>query len=366
MNPFVSGIVVTGRDFCGRVDDLKFLKSHLAGAGRVFVVGPRRVGKTSLITECVRTTKKSLLRIDLYGIRSFNDLARHIVDGILSVENDLKSVSTFLKAIGNLRPQVSVDPATNAINFSLSPTARLLPESMDGLLDYIGNMKGVFVHFDEFQEIKHLPDYELLLKRMRSRIQLHNATAYVFSGSVRSDMESMFSNPSAAFFKSALRLEVGPLESPLFIQYIVRKFSKTKRKITSSAAEVIIERAFHIPGDVQRLCTAIWDITEEGDEVSELRMELGLNRVFASDRRSFEAYLNNVSAQQMSSLRALASLGGRSNMSTEFMNETGIVNSSSIHRALTALVKKDIIYKMGTTYAFCDPFLGQWIVANHI
>ena len=50
-NPFHYGEVVRGADFTDREGELKQLVSELSGQIRIFMVSPRRYGKTSLITH---------------------------------------------------------------------------------------------------------------------------------------------------------------------------------------------------------------------------------------------------------------------------------------------------------------------------
>lgn len=49
MLPFRTGMRVTGKVFCGRASELTALREYLHSAGRVCVVGERRVGKTSMV-----------------------------------------------------------------------------------------------------------------------------------------------------------------------------------------------------------------------------------------------------------------------------------------------------------------------------
>ncbi len=171
-------------------------------------------------------------------------------------------------------------------------------------------------------------------------------------------------HPASAFCKSAARLNIGPLERVPFVRFLKRKFRSGGRSAAAAVLEMIIDRAFDVPGDVQRLCEAIWDATDEGEKISELTIDLGIHRVFCSERRSFEAYLTGVTGQQMDCLRALAECRGSSNLSAEFIALTGIAHSSSVQRAMNSLVKKGILFRSGTDYCYCDPFLGQWILSG--
>ena len=57
-NPFKYGTVVSGKDFADRQQELKELADRLKEPVRIFLVAPRRYGKTSLIQNVLNTLRK--------------------------------------------------------------------------------------------------------------------------------------------------------------------------------------------------------------------------------------------------------------------------------------------------------------------
>ena len=57
-NPFYFGEVVTGENFTNRVNEIKRLTGELRGGHNVFLISPRRFGKTSLIIKVLEHLKK--------------------------------------------------------------------------------------------------------------------------------------------------------------------------------------------------------------------------------------------------------------------------------------------------------------------
>lgn len=57
-NPFVYGEVVTGEDFTNRKDEVKELTRDLKDCEKIFLISPRRYGKTSLIINVLVELKR--------------------------------------------------------------------------------------------------------------------------------------------------------------------------------------------------------------------------------------------------------------------------------------------------------------------
>ncbi len=83
-NPYVTGPYVTGENHYGRHELIDFL---LHGEGRAYwVVGNRRIGKTSLLRELERLAladdRMAPLVWDMQGCNSFADLGRYLADAV--------------------------------------------------------------------------------------------------------------------------------------------------------------------------------------------------------------------------------------------------------------------------------------------
>jgi len=72
-------------------------------------------------------------------------------------------------------------------------------------------------------------------------------------------MDSIFNDPDSAFFKAAIPVQVSPLEDEIFQRFIIDKFEIGKRRIIRETLDGIFDICFHIPGDIQQLCSALWD-----------------------------------------------------------------------------------------------------------
>lgn len=147
-------------------------------------------------------------------------------------------------------------------------------------MNYLGRQKQTIVFFDEFQALLDLPQSEQadLIARLRSRVQLHTATPYVFAGSVRSEMDRMFFDHASPFYKTAIRFELGPLQQNSFHRFLRRSFETGKRTVSDDLLTRLFEVCQNVPGDIQRLCQCLWDETSSGDTLD--RSLLNTRKVF--------------------------------------------------------------------------------------
>ena len=175
-------------------------------------------------------------------------------------------------------------------------------------------------------------------------------------------MNGIFTDPSSPFFKSAASLEVGSIDDAVFVPFLKKKFLLGKRNISTETVKAVIRMAGSIPGDIQELCACIWEVTSAGEPVTEKYLPVGLNMIFARERKAYEATLVSIAGQQLRCLVALAGTDFVKPMSSEFLQKTGIRTTSSVQAALKRLVKLKIIYRHKGVYRLANPFFGSWLI----
>ncbi len=374
MNPFRYGQVVGGEDFCPRPGLIEELTGCIESGQNVAVQGERRTGKTSLICEAIRRLKKRrMLYVDLLEIKTSDDLCKRLLKAVISLQRQSGLLEKVLKSLAHLRPTVSLDPLTGQPSVSLDAAVKMTPESIDGLLDMISTMhrrQPLAVVFDEFQDVLNLADSRETLAGLRAKIQFHSKIPYLFhskipylfAGSVRNQMSAIFTDPQSAFFKSALLLNVGPLDAGEFAAFLKRRFALGKRTVDDAAMGQVFEWADNIPGDVQQLCAALWEITSYRDRITERLLPAALERIFARESKAYEAALIQVTGQQLRCLIGLARLKGTPPLSQGFLRAVGISAAASVQRALNRLEKLKIIYRHEGQYKFVNPFFKSWLI----
>jgi len=365
MNPFVYGRVVSSGDFCPRPRLSRMLGEFIRSRQNVLVQGERRTGKTSLISETARKMGSRVIYVDFLGSRSVHDVVRRLVRGLVSLDSKAGILDRVLGAIAHLRPSFSVDPITGNPALSLDAAVKVRPETVEGILDAfeeIGAGKGLSVVFDEFQDILKLEDSAQVLAIMRGKIQFQQEIIYIFAGSVRNEMDGIFTDPDSPFFKSAAVIEVGAIEHDAFGEFIRAKFSSGDRTITGEILKEIYRIAEDIPGDVQQVCNALWDCSEPGDEITPELLPAALELIFSREIRGYENALAKITELQIRVLVSIASLGGEKPFSREFLESTGAVHANAVKRGLERLEKLKIIYRRKDRYVLVNPFFKTWLL----
>lgn len=366
MNPFKYGRVVFDKDFCPRPELEKGLTNYISSAQNVVLEGERRTGKTSLIYEIIRKiNKQRLLYIDILEIKSVDDLCRRIIKAIISMEHKAGLTEKVFKSLAHLKPSMTIDPLTGVPSVFLDAAVRLKPGSIEGLMDLIASenrRKKLVVVFDEFQDILNLPEVLAALAILRSKIQFHTGIPYIFAGSVRNRMDEIFNHPESAFFKSAVTVNVGALDREIFADFLRQKFSRGKRTVSQPLLDKIFEIGQDIPGDVQQLCGAVWEITSYRDNIGADIIPAALELVYTRELKGYEAALSRLTGQQLRCLTGLARLGGQAPLSSEFIRFTGISQPASVKKALNRLIKLKIIYRYRKEYRFINPFFKSWLL----
>lgn len=365
MNPFKYGQVVGAEDFCPRPKLLKEIKDFIASGQNIVIQGERRMGKTSLICEAIRRIRKrQMLYVDLLEIKTSDALCKRFAKAVISLEHRNGFLEKTLKRLSQLKPSVSIDPLTGQPVVSVDSAVRLKPESIEGLLDLITSMhkrKTLVVVLDEFQDVLNLKDYRETLAVMRGKIQFHKNIPYIFAGSIRNRMEEIFNDPSSAFFKSAIPLTVGPLDRDRFTAFLMDKFATGKRSIDAAALVTIFDIAADVPGDIQQLCEALWEISSYRDRITRHHIPDALNLIYAREQKGYEATLVQLTGQQVKCLVGLSKMGGRAPQSKDFLEAAGIRLPASIQKAIDRLQKLKIIFEYEGEYKFVNPFFGAWL-----
>ncbi len=370
MNPFKYGQIVSDVNYCPRPQLEKVIKGHLISGQNIFVEGERRVGKSSLIVNTASLMKgHRLVYIDINQIKTINDLISRITNALISMEKQAGFFEKVLKTVSHLRPSLSVDSLSGGPSISFYSNETLPPESIENLLDFIytehQNRKNIVI-LDEFQEILNLNASNKVIAMMRSRIQFHSDMAYIFSGSVRTDMDSIFHDPDSPFFKSAIKLEVGLLSRKEFSTYITDRFETGNRALSNKVIEKIFLESGERPGDVQELCNALWSITEDDASLTDGNVADALHVIFSREKEFFEYSVSGLTSNQLRCLVGVARLGGKSVQSGDFLRFTGILHASSIKKAISRLVDLKIFYYHKKEYSFNSPFFKAWLRHTNI
>lgn len=391
-NPFEFGRELGAEELVNRTEELEKVFGVIDSASKLFVIGPRRFGKTSLLKAAAETSAKNNGVILNYNAESFSEIGdlvnKIIADSAGQMKGRVEIVGDQIrKYFKALRPELSFVATQTEWKASIGATpsnpadqVRLLVDALNGLeamAENLSRKKRVALIIDEFQEVINIGGVTAE-KQIRSAIQTHRHIAYIFAGSQTSMLTDMTSDPSRPFYRLGSLLFVGPLPRPEFSRFLIDKFTfgdffapklETSEKI--SMANLILDLAEDVPYNVQMLAHELWASLTQANVGNPAKtyltpslIEAALEKVLRQNDPFYTQIWTKLTAIQKKTLTAVVSEKGSGLLSGQVVRTTG-VSASSLRRSLLALVNQDILRtseSMGKIkYLFEDPFFSHWI-----
>jgi uncharacterized protein len=374
-NPFIYGEIVTAAAFVDRVEELGRLTADLAAGQKVFLISPRRYGKSSLIRKALAAmARRGALTIEL-TVSSFSSYAAFLegyARALLAAETNWDRARTWLREVirsarAEVRPVPGRSPlGSMAVSFPTVRTdrdvARLAPEvfALPGRLAEARHRR-VIVALDEFQAITRFNGGSVE-ESLRAAVQRQREVGYVFAGSEPTLMERML-GPRRPFYKAGpvVRLEKIPADE--FAAFIDARFTGAGLRPDPGLGAAIVELAGNLPYDVQRLAHETWDdVRSSGRRRATLDdLHQALRRLLAEQQTIFEALWERLTLGQRAVLRAVVLEEGRELLSADVRARHRLGGPSSVQAALAALVRDDLVARAGTRYAVVDSLLREWV-----
>lgn len=357
-NPFKYGTIVEEPYFTDRVEELKNIKIFFSSANHLSLISPRRFGKTSLILKAIKELKRPFVFVNVQKAVSTADLAALIVKEALQ-NYPLARMKSFLKHF-RIVPTITINPTTNAIDFSFIPSANsliLLEDALE-LLERLSTDKNrMIVVFDEFQEILQLE--KGIDKRLRAIMQEQQNINYVFLGSQESMMTEIFEKVKSPFyhFGQLMYLKKIPLKD--FKDYIVAGLSPLIKKNATEAAEEILSITDCHPYYTHQLSAVVWDLLcyekiKEGEDP----VEKAVSQLIAVHDLDYERLWTNFGLTDRRILKDIVNTG-------KLSSKDGFPVSTT-YSAATRLMKAGYLIRTDDSYEIEDPFFKHWITKNRI
>ena len=377
-NPFVYGEVVPTGAFVDRVVELDRLVRDLSAGQKVFLISPRRYGKSSLIRQALAAvSRRGALTVDV-TVSSFSSYVAFLegyARALMAAETRWDRARAWLKeAIRSARTEIRYTPGESplgalTVSFPSVKSGRDVSRLAQDVFALPGRLadarkRKVVVALDEFQAIGEFNGGSVE-HAMRAAVQHQRDVGYVFAGSEPSLMERML-GPKRPFYKAGpvMRLEKIPADE--FAAAIDSRFRRSGMKPEEGLGDAIVELAGNLPYDVQRLAHETWDeVRASGGKRATLDLlHQALGRLLSEQETMFEALWQRLTLAQRAVLRAVVIESGHSVLSEDVRTRHRLGGTSTIQSALTALVRDDVISRDGRRYSVVDSLLREW-VARH-
>ncbi|MGI8547277.1 MAG: hypothetical protein ACR2M1_08075 [Gemmatimonadaceae bacterium] len=391
-NPFEYGRELAPGELADRTDEVEQARSAMLEGRKLFIIGPRRYGKTSILRAAelgAIAAGAIVFRYDVSAFPSVDSLtARLAADAALAFAGSTDRVVRVVKDLfGALRPTVSIDVDSGAPTISFggdraserSKPIPLLTDVLDGIERAASKHNGsVAVVLDEFQELLGSGGVKAGVKagmkveeQIRATVQRHRHVGYVFAGSKTRLLIEMTTTHGRPFFNLGDRRFLGPVPRPDFIALLSKGFADGDIVVLEGALDEILSRAEDVPYTVQLLARACWDTCRAGAAAGEQPLVLTPalvasvhERVAREQDPNFSTAWEKLTLPQRAALRALIYTGGIGLASAEVSRRYHI-SVSTMQTSLGALKDQEILrdeLSGGVTHLrFEDPLFSAWI-----
>ena len=270
MNPFVYGEVVPAEAFVDREAELSRLVTDLASGQKVFLISPRRYGKSSLVRQAFAALGRQRVTTLEFTVASFSSYVAFLegyARALVGLESGAGRARSWIRDLfTGVKPEIRVEAGSGAGRLTLAfPSVRTardaarLAEEVFALPALLAARLGrrVVVALDEFQAIAAF-DGGQVEQALRAAVQQQRQVGYVFAGSEPSLMEQMI-GPRRPFYKAGPVMRLSKIPADVFAAFVDQRFRRSGISPENGFGLAVVDLAANLPYDVQRLAHETWD-----------------------------------------------------------------------------------------------------------
>ncbi len=373
MNPFVVTGIIPDEYFCDRVNESARLIKSVSNANNMVLISQRRMGKTGLIQHCYNKTEIKdqyyTFFIDILATTSLREFTflfgKAVYEGL--IPQSRKMLHTFIQTLKSINGKFGFDPISGLPTFNLELGDIEHPEfTLEEIFLLLSKSdKRCLIAIDEFQQISKYPEknIEALL---RTHIQNSNNLNFIFAGSERSILSTMFLSSSRPFYRSADTMELGPIEEQIYTEFVSDQFFRNRRTVQPDNIKYVYHLFNGHTFYIQKTFNEAYAETSPGEECTKEKIQKAIAEIILLNEINFRQILSQIPERQKELLIAIAKEGEAGEiMSHLFIKKHKLSTTSSIQSALKQLLKKDLITENFKTYSITDKLLSLWIKLNY-
>jgi hypothetical protein len=372
-NPFKYGPIALDDFFTDRDEEIAELAEDAINGQDVVIFAPRRFGKTSLVHRTAQRlgARKALVaEVNLWFTPTKEKLAGRLAREIAEILGIAGKAKEVARVFGTLRvtPTMTVDPEDGSFNFSFAAghATEDIDETLERLLRMLGETaasrkRPVVLVLDEFQEIVDIDPG--LTKLLRSVFQEQPEVAHIYLGSKRHLMERIFNDQNEPFWRSAKRVELGPIPAEAFKPFIRKGFTDRGRGIEDAVATRVLEITGGHPYATQELCYFLWAETDEGQTATVEQLDEALSKLLRSEHSHFSDLWGRANSNQRAVLSALATEPGHP-LAQMYRTRHVLRSASTVQRSVETLAQQELVARQDGFVRISEPFFAEWIQRN--
>ncbi len=354
-----------GLAFCNRASERAWLEGNIRANKHSLLSAPRRFGKSSLADTVVGLTGLPALCINFNTCTDEQDVEKLIREGASQlIGNALGSIEklthSIKKYLSHLTPKLIL--GTDYAHLELvsenqsSSSATNLEEALNLLEKLLAekNQSAVMI-LDEFQVVGLIAKGSGVEAAIRNVAQNTHYLSFIFLGSNRSLLLSMFEDEARPLYKLCRKLHLKRIDSEHYQKHLNEvAVLQWKQPLDETVFEKIMSLSKRHPYYVNYLCDVIWTNCVILPTV--LDIEKAWQQVIEEESSDANAELMNLAMGQKKILKFIANYQENSLMSSNTMQKTGMALSSTAG-AIASLLEKDLIEKQDNYYQIINPII---------
>ncbi len=365
-NPFLVIGYHSKRYFCNRDAEIRWLRDNIENERNSVLYSWRRLGKTAVI-QCVlkeleREKKAETVYADLLATQSIDEAVLQITQAVIHRfgKTSAGAGSALMKLLGKVGFDISIDPMTGMPSLSMGVRQGPKAEhSLQSLGEFLaGRKEQSVIAIDEFQQVTNF-DSGRGEAVFRAWAQQFPTIRFIFSGSHRQMMTSMFSNKNRPFYRSAQLLELKPIDKTHYRKFIKRHFKSGKKTIAPEVIDEIYDWSRGQTYCIQLLCNRLY---AAHDKAELKHLPQVIDEVMQQENNVFSNYFSLFTKTQWNVLKAVAKEEPLTNpLSKEVLQRYQLGAASTVSSALTQLQQKEFVIKDGDQYLVHDVIFARWL-----
>lgn len=360
--------IAIGEAFCNRISEKKQLLQHINHGVNTVVIAPRRYGKSSLINQVLLESKLPNSIMELTMTATPKDVEQMIIKKVGELLYSIlpraaKAKQNILKLFQFLNPEIRLTAAGQRITFHPNVNSMSIPDNISETLMKLDQAaikmdKRIVIVMDEFQELSTLKEHAIEAS-IRNAMQYSQKVVYIFSGSNRHMLQSMFDDKNRPFYNSCEIIYLDRISTKDYEVFIQKKAVKKWGKPFSKE---VMDRVFMLselhPNYVNRICGYFWMINSYPtlDAMNTYWDDFVLSR-----RSEFTKDILLLSRNQRKLLKYIAREPSKQPGSQDICVKIGL-SEASLRQALNKLIRMDYMYKDREGYVrLIDPAFRDYI-----
>jgi hypothetical protein len=374
LNPFTFGDLAFDESFTDREDEVRELAADMRNGQNVLVYAPRRYGKSSLVLRAAQEALREKVLVGYCDLmrtptkeRLAAALAKTIYADIASpVDQALEKAASLFRGL-RIVPSMEVDPTDGSLRFGFAAGRRKqdIDETIERLLELPAELaaerkRRVVLVLDEFQEVIALD--RQFPNLMRAVFQAQPEVGHVYLGSKRHVLERIFNDRNEPFWRSAKRLEIGPIAPAKFAPFLRERFASTGKAIDDDAVGRLLGATGGHPYATQELAYATWEATAGGGTAGTAEVEGALVKVLRSEHNHFAQLWDEAPRSQRLALLAFADEPAAAIYSADYHARHHLPANPTLQTAVKTLLTRELVGRgEGGAYRIVEPFFAEWL-----